>query len=157
MYWRDRELEHGEPKKRAMAQLVRRGREPGILAYENGSPVGWIAVAPRAEYAAILASPQYGPRDDDDDVWSIVCFVVDKPERRRGIATALLDAAVARAFERGASSVEAYPHVSDSRDYMGASDLYTRAGFERVRYANKRTVVRRRRSRPRPSDPHRRR
>src|SRR4051794_26934277 len=36
MYWRDRSLAHGEPKKRAMAKLVRGGREPGLLAYEDG-------------------------------------------------------------------------------------------------------------------------
>jgi len=147
MYWRDRALEHGEPKKRAMGELVRGGREPGLLAYEDGSPVGWIAVAPRDEFGAIVVSPQYGPRDDDVDVWSIVCFVVDRPARRRGVATAMLDAAVAHAFARGAVSVEAYPHVSDSRDYMGSAELFARAGFERLRDANKRTVVRRRRSR----------
>jgi RimJ/RimL family protein N-acetyltransferase len=68
--------------------------------------------------------------------------------RERGIATAMLDAAVAYAFEHGASSVEAYPHVSDTRDYMGSAALYARAGFEHLRDANKRVVVRRRRSRP---------
>ncbi len=32
MYWRDRSLGHGTPKKRAMGNLVRKGREPGLLA-----------------------------------------------------------------------------------------------------------------------------
>ena len=59
MYWRDRSLAHGEPKKRAMAKLVRDGREPGLLAYDDGMPVGWIAIAPRRDYTAILRSPQY--------------------------------------------------------------------------------------------------
>ncbi len=147
MYWRDRALEHGEPKKAAMAKLVCDGRGPGLLAYEDGSVVGWIAVSPRDEFAAIIAPPQYRPRDEDEDVWSVVCLVVDKPSRQRGVATAMLDAAVAYAFERGAGSVEAYPHVSDPRDYMGSAELYARGGFERLRDANKRTVVRRRRSR----------
>jgi GNAT superfamily N-acetyltransferase len=146
MYWRERVLQHGEPKKRAMAKIVREGREPGLLAYEDGEVVGWIAVAPREEYGALLASPQYRPRDVDEDVWSIVCFTIDKPVRRQRIATALLDAAVAHAFERGASSVEAYPHVSDGRDYMGNTELFARAGFEHLRDANKRTIVRRRAS-----------
>lgn len=153
MYWRDRALEHGEPKKQAMAEIVQSGREPGLLAYEGGEVVGWIAVAPRDDYVAICNSPQYRPHDEDEGVWSIVCFVVDKPARTRGVATALLDAAVAFAFERGASSVEAYPHVSDARDYMGPADLYERAAFEHARNANKRTIVRRRRSRSRPSGP----
>jgi GNAT superfamily N-acetyltransferase len=100
MYWRDRSLQHGEPKKRAMAKLVRDGRQPGLLAYDDGSPVGWVAIAPREEYAAILASPQYRPRDTGGGaaVWAIVCFVVDKYAQRRGIASALLAAAVEHAF-----------------------------------------------------------
>jgi len=143
MYWRDRSLEHGEPKKRAMAELVRSGCEPGLLAYEDGVPAGWVSVAPREQFAAILASPQYGPRDEDEGVWSIVCFAIDKAHRRSGIAADLLDAAVAYAFEHGATSVEAYPHVADARDYMGHVELYERAGFAHVRDANKRAIMRR--------------
>jgi len=139
MYWRDRSLGHGEPKKRAMARLVRAGHEPGLLAYDDeGRPVGWAAIAPREEYTAILRSPQYrGGR-----VWAIVCFTIDKQARRQGVATALLDAAVAYAFAHGATSVEAYPHAADRRDYMGHVELYRDAGFEHVRDANKRVIVR---------------
>jgi GNAT superfamily N-acetyltransferase len=144
MYWRDRSLVHGEPKKRAMAKLVREGREPGLLAYEDGRPVGWIAVAPRQEYAPILSSPQYRPRESGggEAVWSIVCFAIDKGSRRAGLAGVLLDAAVAYAFAHGATSIEAYPHVSSRADYMGHVDLYRRVGFAHVRDANKRTIVR---------------
>jgi ribosomal protein S18 acetylase RimI-like enzyme len=143
MYWRDRSVAHGEPKKRRMAALVRGGREPGLLAYENGTPVGWVSVAPREEFEALVHSPQYRPHDDDEDVWSIVCFAVDRYARRARVASVLLDAAVAHAFAHGASAVEAYPHVSDGRDYMGPAALYRRAGFKRVRPANKRAIVRR--------------
>ena len=106
MYWRDRGVGHGERSKRAMGKLVGAGREPGLLAYDDGSPVGWVAVAPR------------------------------------GIASELLDAAVAYAFSHGATSVEAYAHLSNSADYMGHAELYRRAGFAHVRDANKRAVVR---------------
>ena len=143
MYWRDRNVPHGDPKKRAMAKLVRSGRETGLLAYDGGNVVGWVSVAPREEYAAILSSPQYGPRDDDDEgVWAIVCFVVDKPEHGRGVREALLAGAVEHAFARSATAVEAYPHVSAPHDYMGGVELYRRAGFAHVRDANKRAVVR---------------
>ncbi len=142
MYWRDRSLEHGEPKKRAMHALVESGDEPGLLAYDGGEPVGWVSIAPREQYAALLASPQYRPRDEDDGVWSIVCFVVDKPRWGTGVAAELLDAAVAHAFARGASAVEAYPHVTSRSDYMGSLELYRRAGFHETRPANKRAIVR---------------
>jgi hypothetical protein len=80
MYWRDRSLAHGEPKKRAMAKLVRAGREPGLLAYEDGVAVGWVAIAPREDYTAIVQSPQYRPREagGGTSVWAIVCFAIDK-------------------------------------------------------------------------------
>lgn len=147
MYWRDRSLAHGEPKKRAMGKLARAGHEPGLLAYEDGVPVGWVAVARRAEYAAIMRSPQYRPREQGGgpDVWAIVCFAIDRYAQRKGIAAALLDAAVEHAFAHGASSVEAYPHRTDPRDYMGHTTLFRRAGFAHVRDANKRAVVRRER------------
>ena len=144
MYWRDRALQHGEPKKRAMEELVRAGREPGLLAYEGGEPVGWVSLGPREDFPHVLRSPQYRPRDEGGGpaVWSVVCFAVDKEVRGRGVAEALLAAAVEHAFARGASSVEAYPHVGDRRDYMGHVDLFRRAGFAHVRDANKRAIVR---------------
>ena len=143
MYWRDRSLAHGEPKKRAMAKLVRTGREPGLLAYDGDSPVGWIAIAPREEYDVLLRSPQYRPRDDDGGIWSIVCFTIDRPARGRGVAAALLDAAVAHACAHGAAAVEGYAHVSNPTDYMGGGALFLEHGFRPFREANKRVVVRR--------------
>jgi ribosomal protein S18 acetylase RimI-like enzyme len=143
MYWRDRSLGHGAPKKRAMAAIVRAGREPGLLAYENGSAAGWVGVAPRDDYAPLLRSPQYRPHDADEAVWSIVCFAVDSHARQRGLAGRLLDAAVAHACARGASSVEAYAHNSKPTDYMGGLGLYLDHGFRPVREAAKRTIVRR--------------
>jgi len=126
MYWRDRGVGHGERSKRGMGKLVGAGREPGLLAYDDGAPVGWVAVAPREEYTAILRSPQYRPRETGGGaaVWAIVCFTIDKQARCRGVAS------------------EAYAHVSNPADYMGHSALYRRAGFAHVRDANKRAVVR---------------
>jgi ribosomal protein S18 acetylase RimI-like enzyme len=142
MWWRDRSVPHGEPKKRTLESIVRAGREPGLLAYEDASPVGWVSVAQRDEYGVLLRSPQYRPRDEDDGVWSIVCFAIDRPAQRRGLAAELLDGAVAHAFARGASAVEAYAHTTSHADYMGHLDLYQRAGFVPVRTTSKRTVVR---------------
>ena len=143
MYWRDRSLEHGTPKKRAMGAIVRAGREPGLLAYESGSPVGWVAIAPRDEYEALLRSPQYRPQDGDEAIWSIVCFVVDRQAQRRGIAGELLDGAVEHACRRGAAAVEAYAHRSKESDYMGGVRLYRAHGFRTVRETRSRAIVRR--------------
>ena len=143
MFWRDRSLEHGTPKKRAMGAIVRAGREPGLLAYDDGSPVGWVAIAPREEYGALLRSPQYRPQDEDEGIWSIVCFTVDRDAQRQGVAGDLLDAAVAYACGRGAKAIEAYAHLTKDDDYMGGLRLYRSNGFRPVRETSKRAVVRR--------------
>jgi GNAT superfamily N-acetyltransferase len=145
MYWRDRKLEHGGPNKRAMEELVHAGREPGLLAYDAaGRPVGWVSLGPREDFAALLDSPQYRPRESGggDAVWSLVCFTVDKPAQRQGVAAALLAAAVEHAFSRGASSLEAYPHKTDGANYMGHVESFERAGFLAVRETSKRVVMR---------------
>jgi ribosomal protein S18 acetylase RimI-like enzyme len=143
MYWRNRAVGHGAPKKRALKAIVQAGREPGLIAYSDGVPIGWISVAPREEYEALLGSPQYRPREDEKGVWSIVCFTVDRAARRQGVNEALLAAAVEHAFARGARSVEAYPHLSKRDDYMGHVDLFRAHGFEPVREQAKRMIVRR--------------
>ncbi len=144
MYWRDRSLEHGEPKKRAMGKLVRVGREPGLLAYEGDEPVGWVSLGPREDFPALQVSPQYRPRDagGGDAAWSLVCFAVDRYAQRHGVARALLAAAVEHAFARGATSLEAYPHKTDRTNYMGHVELFEAAGFAPVRETSKRVVVR---------------
>jgi GNAT superfamily N-acetyltransferase len=143
MYWRDRSLAHGTPKKRALGALVRAGREPGLLAYDGTEAVGWLSVAPREEYRALFRSPQYRPRDDDEDVWSVVCFVVDRPRQREGVAATLLDGAVEHAATRSAALLEAYPHRSKKDNYMGHLDLFLGRGFRVVRETGTRAVVRR--------------
>jgi len=142
MYWRDRSLAHGAPKKRAMAALARAGGEPGLLAYGDDEPIGWVSVAPREEFRALLASRHYRPLEPESGVWSIVCFLVDRYQRRRGIAATLLAAAVKHAFARGAGAIEAYPHRANATDYMGSVPLYESAGFKRARDANKRAIYR---------------
>ncbi|HEY3522316.1 MAG TPA: GNAT family N-acetyltransferase, partial [Candidatus Limnocylindrales bacterium] len=68
-------------------------------------------------------------------VWSIVCFVVSRRARRRGIAARLLDAAVEYARSQGAPALEAYPvDTTEGRPtaatlYTGPLSTFLRAGF----------------------------
>jgi GNAT superfamily N-acetyltransferase len=124
-------------RRAAMERLARRPRAPGLLAFEGEEPVGWIAVAPRREFARIVASPAT-LRVDDLDVWVIPCITVRKTARGRGIAVALIRAAVAYAGEHGAPAVEAYPRASNDRvgddsAFFGTEPMFRRAGFRVVR------------------------
>jgi GNAT superfamily N-acetyltransferase len=142
MWWRKRT---GDPakNKRNMRAIVRADKEPGLLAYSAGEPIGWVSIAPREEFGQLLSSRIYRPQDEDLDVFSLVCFYVDRRGKQQGVAAELLDAAVAHARRRGASAIEAYPHATDRRDYMGTNALFRQAGFKRVRSAGKRTIMRR--------------
>jgi GNAT superfamily N-acetyltransferase len=124
-----------------MRTIVQAGQEPGLLAYEDGVPVGWVSIAPRDEYGHLSRSKHYGATEPEDGVWSIVCFIVHGSARHKGVAKALLGAAVEHALARGARAVEAYPHAR-TRDYMGSAEMFASAGFEPVRAASVRTIVR---------------
>lgn len=112
-----------------------------MLAYEAARPVGWVSVGPREDFGQLVRSRSYGPADDDTGVWSIVCLYLEPRAKRRGVATALLEEATEHALRRGATAVEAYPH--ERGDYMGAPGPFQRLGFEVVRSAGKRTIMRR--------------
>ena len=126
-----------ERRRVAMTSLAGRDCAPGLLAFEGAEPVGWIAVAPRSELARVEAS-RATPRVDELDVWVIPCITVRKKARRRGIALALIRAAVTFAAEHGAAAVEAYPRAgaartADDNIYFGIEPLFRRAGFQVVR------------------------
>ena len=114
--------------------LAGRRPAPGLLAYADGGVVGWVSVGPREDYIRLERSKVL-PRLDEKPVWSIVCFVVSKPWRGRGIAAALLDAAVTHAKRHGATLIEGYPvdpsssRVSAAAAYMGPLPMFERAGF----------------------------
>ncbi|MHA7984272.1 GNAT family N-acetyltransferase [Rathayibacter sp. CAU 1779] len=114
---------------------------PGVLAYVNGDPAGWCSVAPRSTYRRLMNSRTI-PFVDDEDAWSIVCFVVKPVYRRQGLLHTLLDGAVAHARENGAAVVEGYPVELDAESgdgrvdvisgYVGSTVLFESAGFERA-------------------------
>jgi GNAT superfamily N-acetyltransferase len=74
---------------------------------------------------------------DDQPVWSINCFFIDRHYRRSGLTRLLIEEAVQFAKSRGATIVEAYPidvheKVSSSRIYYGVADTFRKAGFVEV-------------------------
>lgn len=117
--------------------LVDEARDPapGLLAYRGGRAIGWVSVAPRDDYER-LTNSRVRPRLDDTPVWSIVCFVVTKTERGQGVASRLLDAAMAYAVAHGAPGLEAYPvdpgggRVPAALGYTGLLSTFEAAGFQ---------------------------
>ncbi len=139
----------GEPNRRAFRKLVHAGPPPGLLAYDGGEPVGWVAIAPRTEYVRFERS-RVLRAVDDQPVWSVPCFFVARTHRGRGVTVALLEAACAWAKERGARIVEGYPIDTHGRTYApafawhGLVPTFSAAGFREVlRRSDRRPIMRR--------------
>jgi GNAT superfamily N-acetyltransferase len=142
-----------EKNKRALRGLVGRPVAPGLIAYEDGSPVGWISLGPREDYAKLQRSPVMKPVDDKP-VWSIVCFFVDAGARGKGVTRALLEASIDYARSHGATLLEAYPidkPVAGHPDTMwfGPRGLFDDAGFKEVARRKETRPVMRKSLRPR--------
>ena len=108
------------------------GPVPGLVGYVDGRPVGWVSLGPREDYERLAFSKVLHPIDDRP-VWSIVCFVVQRAHRGKGLAAALLQAAIDFARHSGATTLEAYP-IHESRGKLAAATVYpgTQAMFERA-------------------------
>ncbi|HXH82541.1 MAG TPA: GNAT family N-acetyltransferase [Candidatus Tectomicrobia bacterium] len=152
MWWRQTRAEFeekkGEENKRAFRGIVASGQIPGLLAYVDGRPAGWCAVQPRDAYARLDRSRTL-KRVDEQPVWSVVCFFVAKAYRRRGLTTALLEAAVRYAVAHGARIVEGYPvdpgegGTPDPWAYTGLVSAFRNAGFVEVaRHSPGRPIMR---------------
>ena len=153
MLWRRTRKEwtagKGASNKAALRRLVTSGALPGVLAYDGSEPVGWCAVAPRADYVGLDRSRVLKPVDDRP-VWSVSCLFVLPPYRRKGVGSGLLRAAAAFAAERGARIVEGYPVDPRSPSapavflWTGTPVAFERAGFREVaRRSPTRPIMRR--------------
>jgi len=127
-----------EAKRRAvLAKLARRRRNSaGLVAYVGREPAGFVSLGPRVDFARVAnsrATPAL-----DEAAWVIPCITVRRGYRGRGVAVAMLRAAVEYAGKRGAPAVEAYPRASAERvhddfAYIGTEAMFRKAGFRRAR------------------------
>jgi GNAT superfamily N-acetyltransferase len=122
----------------AVADGTVEGRAPGLVAYDGDEAVGWISIGPRADYERLAHSRVLSPVDETP-VWSIVCFVVGRRSRGRGVARALLAAGIDYAREQGATMLEAYPvevadggRIPSANVYRGTLSMFEDAGFQVV-------------------------
>ena len=128
-----------EGNRAAMREAVDDDHVPGLLAYREGQPVGWVSVSPRRDYGRIVGDEDTADREEAlepkaSPVWAVVCFYIDRHHRGTGVASALLAAAVEHARDSGASVLEAYPiepegQTDNASAFTGLRSMFERAGF----------------------------
>lgn len=134
---RDFDAGKGDKNRRAMRQRVKRGPPPGLLAYHDDLPVGWVSVAPRTEFVRLEGSRVLAPLDALP-VWSVSCLYLAKVARRQGLSSRLLRAAADFAFAHGAPAVEGYPVIPkqaampDVFAWTGIAASFENVGFTKA-------------------------
>jgi len=126
--------------RREKRNLVEKEQAHGIILYAKGEPIGWCQYGSKDELPRIEDRPNYrrlnlenGP---NNKLWRITCFVVDENHRRRGVASAALEAALEAIKRKGGGLVEAYPVSKTDQGsnylYSGTVAMFEKAGFKVV-------------------------
>jgi GNAT superfamily N-acetyltransferase len=119
----------------------------GMLAYRDGTPVGWCAIGPRPEYPRLVKSKAW--QGGDPDAWVVTCFYTHRSARHTGLTRTLLAAAVDLAAAHGATAVEAAPRAigvptAAGDGYVGFEQAFADCGFTAIgRPVAKRVLMRR--------------
>jgi GNAT superfamily N-acetyltransferase len=148
MYWRlGNAYRKNQPgaNREAFQTIVGDGPPPGLLAFDDTLAVGWCQLTPRDSLPWLDRTWRL-KRVDDLPVWSISCFYIRNGYRRKGVTSALINAALRTAQRAGASAVEAYPLDADltpSASHTGYASTFERAGFATVaRHVPTRPIMR---------------
>jgi len=139
--WQNRCANDRQANRDGLVADLAAGRLRAWVALDGERAVGWLRVAPVTELQKTYSGRLYRglPCFDGDRsrVLSVACFLVDPAVRRRGVASRLLDEAIAWARQSGARSLEALPRgasdVSDEEQWTGPLMLYECAGFSVIR------------------------
>jgi len=135
---RKRDFDEGKAydgNKTAMKELVWSGKPTGILAFYEDQPIAWCAFAPREDFLK-LENSRVHKRIDNQPVWSIPCFFVDKNYRRLGVSVEILKAVIKYAEKKKIKIIEAYPTIPtkeklpDAFAWIGLYGSFEQAGFK---------------------------
>jgi GNAT superfamily N-acetyltransferase len=125
-----------------------------LVALDGDLAVGWCQLTPRDQLPWLDRTWRL-KRVDDAPVWSLSCFYIRKGYRKKGVTSALIEAAIETARRAGAPALEAYPLDADltpSSSHTGYVSTFARAGFKVVaRHVPPRPIMRYELRKPDPS------
>ena len=125
-----------EANRIAIAARIDVGEMEGFLAYAGEEVVGWVNAQTLAKLQHCWARLQISRPAAEFPLAAlaaIVCFVIAPEWRRRGVARALLQGALASFAARGVRRVYAFPFnatdAAPTAHYHGPRALFAEAGF----------------------------
>lgn len=128
-----------EERKSAFRTCVKEGPAPGLLLYENGQAIGWVAVSPRAEVIRFGKAKTSELELDRDPAkhYAITCFYVRSGHRKRGLMSDLAKAAIDFARKKKAVALDVCPIETDKplmwgEGFVGIASVFRELGFEEV-------------------------
>ena len=143
----DFEKMKGEKNKKAIQKIVNTGKPVGVIGYINAEPVAWCAVAPREKFLRLETS-RVLKKIDDQPVWSVTCFFINKKFRRKGLSVEMLKGVIEYCRNQKVKIIEAYPSelkkdLPDVFVWTGITSSFIKAGFkEAARNSETRPIMR---------------
>ena len=126
----------------AMKNLVWENKPTGILGFYEDQAIAWCAFAPREDFVKLEKS-RIHKRIDNNTVWSIPCFFIDKKFRRKGVSVEMLKGVINYAKINGVKIIEAYPTIPpqkmlpDAFVWIGLYKSFVSAGVKIVENTSK--------------------
>lgn len=131
-----------ETNRAHLMNRVQAGPPPGLIAFLDGAPVGWMQIGPRADVpewnnARRVSAPLEGEAVTDPANWAISCFFIRTKARGRGLSHQLVAAGIRFARDNGAHVLDACPidEAKQSKSvglFVGSTRVFEAAGFHAV-------------------------
>ncbi|MGH6761495.1 MAG: GNAT family N-acetyltransferase [Phyllobacterium sp.] len=125
-----------------MRSRIEKGPPPGLLAYRNEEPVGWMQIGPRFDVPewnnkGRASAPSDDIPPEDPSVWAVSCFFARSDQRGNGISHVLLRAGIDFARKNGARILEACPMDQAKKSksiglFVGSTRVFDAAGFSTI-------------------------
>jgi hypothetical protein len=131
------EKEEGRDARRALKErLVADGNAHAALVYDGDRAVAWAQYGTPEELPSIHHRKEYLATAERLPDYRITCILVERTQRRRGLAATALRGALELIAQAGGGLVEGYPHdtggvrkKNSSFLYNGTRTMYEREGF----------------------------
>lgn len=132
-----RRVSSGAGNRQLMQRRVADGPPPGLIAYRDGEPVGWMQIGPRDDVPEWNNRGRASAPPDGEaagDSWAISCFFFVRSARGRGLSHAMVAAGIDFARRGGARRLDACPMDRARRSgsiglFVGSTSVFEKAGF----------------------------